>query len=232
MSQTRFMFLLVLELSDFLFLLFLNRHFETATHCTLQPKYLMFFNIFTNKKHHFVKRKTNVPKRFVFFFRGAFGVGVGIFFFGWRLGFSFRIPEWPSSLGPALPSCAGSCLAVLFALEVGLPFWELTFLLRVGTVPRSWGWSRWPSFLGGILARVGPAFLHLGFGFRLLLGVRLLSSCEGCPSCSGFSIGHSFLGGMLPFFSRRRHQGGCQDQFQTKKGSKQARQEAKQSCSL
>ena len=117
------------------------------------------------------------------------------FFFGWRLGFSFCISEWLSSLGSALPSCAGSCLAVLFALEVGLPFWELAFLLRVGTVPRSWGWSRWPSFLGGILARSGlpsctwgsASLSYLGFVFflpvRAALLVRVLRL--GIPSWAG-----------------------------------------------
>ena len=116
-------------------------------------------------------------------------------------------------------------LAVLLALGVVLPYWELAFLLRVGTVPRSWGWSRWSSFLGGILARVGPAFLHLGLGFPFLLGIRLPSSGEGCPFLLGVAIGHSFLGPILPSISGRRHQGGCQDQFQTKKGNQKARQE-------
>ena len=117
------------------------------------------------------------PKRFVFFFfRGVCEVGVGIFSL---CGGSFFlcIPGWPSSFRSGIPFLC-RILAVLFALGVGLPY-----LPSPGWDPRSWGWSRWPSFC------------HLGLGFPVLLGVRLPSSGEGCPSSPVFAIGHSFLGG-------------------------------------
>ena len=215
MSQTRFMFF---WFWNFLIFLFLNRHFETATHCTLQPKYLMFFNIFTNKKHHFVKPKTNVPKRFVFFFSWCLWGWSWDFFFGWRLGFSFCISEWHSSLGPALPSCAGSCLAVFFALGVGPPFWSWPSFSGLGRslVPGVGlvGLPSWAGFWPGSglpSCTWGSASLsYLGFVFfhpvRAALLVRVLRL--GIPSWAGCYL----------FFSRRRHLGGCQDQFQTKKG--------------
>ena len=173
MSQTRFMFLLVLELSDFLFFLFLNRHFETATHCTLQPKYLMFFNIFTNKKHHFVKRKTNVPKRFVFFSVVPLGLELG--FFLWvEVGFFFLY------FGMALFVGAGP--PFLCRILLGRPFctWGWPPFLGVG-LP-SPGWDG-PSFLG----LVSLAFLlwrdfGQGLACLLALGVRLPSPTWGSSS--------------------------------------------------
>ena len=69
----------VLEFSDFLCFLFLNRNFESATHCTPQPKYAMFFNTLTKKRHHFMKHKTKVPTRFVLLFLVPLGLELGFF---------------------------------------------------------------------------------------------------------------------------------------------------------